>query len=60
MTFDSYWDAHTEKNPPLAHGDTKITISAYELKRQLRKAFEAGKRCDDPFPDFFDMLRAKR
>ena len=60
-TFDNYWDNLVRKNPQLAYGDVKITMSTMEFKKRLRHAFEANKyvASKGDFGDIFsDLFRS--
>lgn len=58
MTFDHYWQSLVDKTPQLANGENRLRISTHELKRHLRKAFEAGAaKEENPFPEIFERMR---
>ena len=65
-TFYDYWCQLCSKNPQLADGSRKMTISVASFEKQLRRAYEAGtssrdssgrSKLDDLFRDFGGMFK---
>ena len=40
--FEQFWQRLVSRNPSINVPDQKITLTAAELKRQLKRAFTAG------------------
>lgn len=43
MTFTAYWQKLCDRNPQLSDSETKMTITAASLWRQLEAAYNAGR-----------------
>jgi flagellar biosynthesis/type III secretory pathway protein FliH len=41
---DRYWSRKVAANPALAEPDARVTIKSAALEKEIRKAFEEGKR----------------
>jgi hypothetical protein len=57
VKFEDYWEKIVSANPALGRGDSRITLSSVSFKRELRKAFEAGKDFDIDKDSFGDLFR---
>ena len=61
QTFEDYWQSLVEKNPMLARGDVRLTLSTSAFKDQLKKAFKEGQQdshigTKNTFSDIFNGL----
>lgn len=42
MPFDEYWKRLLKKNPALADGENRLTLSVKELKRIIESSYKEG------------------